>query len=150
YGSNEYSRPGYMANLKPDNCLCSSRTHLYISPEGRVLPCMPMADTILNDRMPFIQEKSLAECINDSAWFNIVNLRVRDYYAANDECRNCEYRSVCSPGCRAAALEDNPDNYMAKSKTLCTLIKGGWPQKIIDLMKRIKSELECSNLKNKQ
>lgn len=140
YGSNEYSIPGYMANLKPDNCLCSSRTNMYISPEGRVLPCMPMASTILNDRMPFIQEKSLAECINDSEWLKIVNIRVRDYYAANEECRNCEYVSVCSPGCRASVLEDNPDNLMAKSQTLCTLIKGGWPEKIIALVKKFRPE----------
>ncbi len=79
YGSNEFSIPGYMENQKSDSYLCSSRTHMYISPEGRVLPCMPMVNTILNDRMPFIQEKSLAECINDSEWFRIVNLRVRDF-----------------------------------------------------------------------
>ncbi len=146
YGSNEYSIPGYMENLKPDSCLCAFRTNMYISPEGRVLPCMPMADTILHDKMPFIQEKSLAECINDSAWLKVVNVRVRDYYAANEECRNCEYVSVCSPGCRASALEDNPDNFMAKNKTLCTLIKGCWPEKIIALMKTIKPEIKCTNL----
>lgn len=49
---NEFSIPGYMENLTPDSCLCSARMNMYISPEGRVLPCMPIADTILNDRMP--------------------------------------------------------------------------------------------------
>ena len=147
YELNEFYIPGYMENKKPDDCLCSFRTDMYISPEGRVMPCMPMAGTILHDRMPLIQEEGLAHCINDSFWFNIVNLRVRDYLAANAECRNCEYRSVCSTGCRASALEDSPDNYLAKSQTLCTLIKGKWPEKIIELMKRIKPEAECRNLK---
>lgn len=146
---NEFYIPGYMEKQKPDDCLCCSRTDMYISPEGRVMPCMPMAGTILHDRMPLIQEEGLAHCINDSFWFNIVNLRVRDYWAANEECRNCEYASVCSPGCRATALEYEPDNYMAKSPTLCTLIKGKWPEKIIDLMKRIRPEIECVNLKKK-
>ena len=150
YGMNEFHIPNYMEKSNPDSCICGIRSDMYISPEGRVLPCMPMAGTILNDRMPFIKEKSLAECINSSAWFNIVNLRVRDYWAANDECRNCEYASVCSPGCRATALEYEPDNYMAKSPVLCTLIKGKWPEKIITLMKRIKPEFECVNLRNRQ
>ncbi|MBQ7594028.1 MAG: radical SAM protein [Synergistaceae bacterium] len=150
HNPNEFYIPGYMEHQKPNDCICGcARTNIYITPEGRVLPCMPMAGTIVHDKMPLIQEKGLAECINNSFWLNIVNLRVRDYLAANDECRNCEYQEKCSVGCRADALETYPDNYMGKSPILCTFIKGGWPEKIISLMKKIKPEAECINLKLK-
>ena len=46
YGSNKFSIHGYMENITPNSCLCSARMHVYISPEGRVLPCMPIAGTV--------------------------------------------------------------------------------------------------------
>ncbi len=143
----KFDIPDYKSRKNPDQFICGcSRIHMYISPDGRVLPCMPMSGTPVHDKMPSIQEQGLAKCINDSFWFELVNFRQKDFLAANSECRNCEHVNECSAGCRADALNLDPDNYMGKSPMICELIKGGWPQKIISVMKAVNPEIQCVNL----
>ena len=141
-----FSIPEYCQNVDQDACICgAARNAVYISPEGRLLPCMPMAGTSFHDRMPLLTENSLAECINSSFWFELVNMRIRDFFAVNEDCRNCRQFRHCGGGCRAEALTSDPNNYMGKSPGLCELLLGGWPEKIISLMKTIKPEAECIN-----
>ena len=147
---NEFYVPVCQTPDDLDDCLCGSiRRSMYIMPEGRVLPCMPMAGTFVEEKMPFIQEHGLAECINDSYWLELVNLRLRSLFENNDECRTCEFSDKCSGGCRAAAMSFDHDNYFGKDLMTCELFKGRWGEKIITLMKRIKPEAECVNLQKK-
>ena len=144
-----FSIPEYRCGEDEDSCICGAvRNAMYIAPDGHLLPCMPMAGTPLQDRMPMLTEKSLAECINDSFWIELVNKRLRDFFAVNEGCRKCEQFEHCGGGCRAEALSADPDNYMGKSPGLCELLLGGWPEKIIDLMKRVKPEAECISFNN--
>lgn len=108
---------------------------------------MPMAAAKIQDRMPLLTEKSLAECINSSFWCELVNKRVKDFFALNEDCRTCEQFGRCNGGCRAEALAADPDNYMGKSPVLCELLLGHWPEKVIELMKTVKPEAECVNFK---
>ncbi len=143
--------PDYVQNVNQDSCVCGcARVMLYISPDGHVLPCMMTAGTNIQDRMPVLTEKSLAECINSSFWFELVNKRISDFFAVNEDCRKCEQSAHCTGGCRADALNADPDNYMGKSPMLCEFLLGHWPEKIISLMKIIKPEAECANLKQIQ
>lgn len=137
----EFHIPIYQKANDPDECICGSIRHsMYIMPEGRVLPCMPMAGTFVEKEMPFIQEHGLAECINNSYWFELVNLRLRSLFEKNDECKNCEFSDKCPGGCRAAAMSFDHDNYFAKDPMTCELLKGGWAEKIIEKMKTIRPE----------
>ena len=132
-------------DISTDGCICGcARIMIYISPEGQVLPCMPMAGTPVHEKMPFILEKGLAECINNSFWFELVNRRVKEFFAQNPECRSCEYSKRCGGGCRADALRVDPNNYMGKSPMTCELLLGGWPEKIIEAVKRVKPEAKLA------
>ena len=143
-----FSIPDYVQNVNQDACVCGcARIMLYISPDGHVLPCMMMAGTKIQDSMPLLTEKSLAECINGSCWFELVNKRVKEFFAVNEDCRTCEQFGRCNGGCRADAMSADPDNYMGKSPMLCEFLLGRWPEKIIALMKTVKPEAECINLK---
>ena len=144
----EFAIPDYVQNVKQDSCVCGcSRIMMYISPDGHVLPCMMMAGTKIQDRMPLLTENSLAECINSSFWFELVNKRVKEFFALNEDCRTCKSLKNCTGGCRADAVLADPDKYMGKSPMLCEFLLGGWPEKIIELMKTIKPEAKCTNLK---
>lgn len=137
----EFHIPIYQRTNNPDECICGPiRSSMYIMPEGRVLPCMPMTGTFVEKKMPFIQEHGLAECINNSYWFELVNLRLRSLFEKNDECRKCEFSDKCPGGCRAAAMSFDHDNYFAKDPMTCELFKGRWAEKIIDKMKTIRPE----------
>ena len=137
----EFHIPIYQRTNNPDECICGPiRSSMYIMPEGRVLPCMPMTGTFVEKKMPFIQEHGLAECINNSYWFELVNLRLRSLFEKNDECRKCEFSDKCPGGCRAAAMSFDHDNYFAKDPMTCELFKGRWAEKIIEKMKTIRPE----------
>ncbi len=99
--------------------------------------------------MPFIQEHGLSECINNSYWLELVNLRVLGLFEYNEVCRNCEISFRCGSGCRAEAMSYEPDSYFGKSPIVCELYKGGWPEKIIAEMKTIKLKAECIKFKQK-
>lgn len=141
----EFRIPNYREEeISPEGCVCGcARVMLYISPEGRLMPCMPMAGTPIQDKMPLLTENKLIDAINKSFWFELVNRRVKEFFAANDECRTCEYAKHCGGGCRADALSADPNNYMGKSPSLCELLRGEWPKKIIDAVKRAKPDAKC-------
>ncbi len=142
----KFSMPDYAQRVSQESCICGcARIMMYISPEGRVLPCMMMAGTKVQEMMPSLMEKSLAECINSSFWFELVNKRVKEFFALNEDCRTCKHMEHCGGGCRAEAVITDPDNYMGKASTLCEYLLGEWPEKIIALMKRVKPEAECVN-----
>ena len=47
----------------------------------------------------------------------------------NAECADCEYRARCMGGCRAAALDNTPDDILGRDMGCCTFYKDGWEQK---------------------
>ena len=143
----EFRIPEYQADeVSPENCVCGcARTMLYISPDGRLMPCMPMAGTSIHDKMPLLTENTLIDAINKSFWFELVNRRVKEFFADNEECWNCEYAKHCRGGCRADALRVDQNNYMGKSPSVCELLRGEWPKKIIEAVKRVKPEAKLGD-----
>ena len=91
----------------------------------------------------------MTECINNSYWLDMVNLRLHSLFEHNEECRRCDFSSRCCGGCRAEAMTYEPNSYFGKSPVICEMYKGGWPEKIIALMKTVKPEAECLNLRQK-
>ena len=141
----EFQVPSFRKDLTPERNICGcARNILYISPEGRVLPCVPMSGTKVEQMMPFIQDIGLMECINHTAWFQIVSTKIKDFFAVHDECKSCEWQKNCWGGCRAEALRVEPDNYLAKSPSMCYFLLNNWAQKVIDKVKQVRPDVKVA------
>ena len=119
-------------------CVCGhARNVMYISADGRTLPCMALSGSDLQNQFPFIDEIGLAECLNESTYMKLLETRASEVIAHNSECRTCEYAGSCLGGCRAAALETTPHDLMGRDMCACVLFKNGWIEKIQNLMETI-------------
>lgn len=112
-------------------CICGhARMVMYISAEGRTLPCMALSGMDIQEEFPLIGEVGLAKCLTDSRYMRLINTRVSEYLEHNPECAACEYAMECMGGCRAAALETTPNDILGKDACACELFTGGWKPKI--------------------
>ncbi len=110
--------------------LCGAvRYSCYITPEGRLLPCMPMTACKEQELFPLVQDIGLKQGLNDGFYMNIVDSRVEDLLAVNTECAACEHKYVCGGGCRASALEQDGD-LMGCDRNYCMLWKEGYIDRI--------------------
>ena len=110
--------------------LCSAaRYACYITPEGRLLPCMPMTSCKNQDAFPLVQEIGLKKGLSDSFYMDIVGSRVKDLLAANFKCAACEHKYQCGGGCRALALEQT-GNLMGCDGNQCILWNEGYVERI--------------------
>lgn len=110
--------------------LCkAARYTCYITPEGRLLPCMPMTACKEQGLFPMLPDIGLQNGLKDSFYSKIVNSRVKDLLAVNEMCASCEYKYDCGGGCRASALEQTGD-LMGSVKDQCVLWKEGYVVKI--------------------
>lgn len=114
------------------NChMCgNARLSCYITPEGRLLPCMPMTSSPEQSRFPRVQEIGLRQGLSDSLYMKFVNGRVKDLFEANAECASCPYRLRCGGGCRATALIDGEHELMGCDRMMCMLWKEGYAERI--------------------
>lgn len=108
----------------------ATRWACYITPDGRLLPCMPMTASPQQERFPKVQDIGLKQGLSDSYYMEFVNGRVRDLLEANEECGSCPYRLRCGGGCRATALLDGNHELMGCDRTMCMLWKEGYVERI--------------------
>lgn len=108
----------------------AARWACYITPEGRLLPCMPMTSSTEQNRFPKVQEIGLRKGLSDSFYMEFVNGRIQDLFEANEECATCSYRLKCGGGCRATALLDGSHNLMGCDRIMCMLWKEGYVERI--------------------
>lgn len=113
------------------NCyMCSSvRWSCYITPEGRLLPCMPMTASPQQEKFPLVQDIGLKQGLSDSYYMQFVNGRIKDLFAENAECNACQYRYKCGGGCRAAALASD-GKLMGCDRGMCMFWKNGYYERI--------------------
>lgn len=128
-------------NFKCDNhCVCgTARNYMQIDYDGSVVPCMPM-DYAAGNKKYFsrITDKSLKEILDDETYMRLVNTRLGDYFKANPECADCEYKNRCGGGCRGMAMFENRDgDLFGIDKGTCNFFKGGYYDKIIALAKSL-------------
>lgn len=111
--------------------LCgATRWSCYITPEGRLLPCLPMTASMEQECFPKIQDIGLKQGLKDSYYMQFVNGRIKDLFEANKECAACKYRYKCGGGCRAAALLDGEHNIMGCDRNMCNIWKKGYVERI--------------------
>lgn len=119
-------------------CVCGHARHvMYISPEGRVLPCFSLSGMDVQYEFPLITEVGLAECLTDSYYMKVIDTRASELMKHNARCETCEYVKKCLCGCRAAALESYPDDIMGIDEATCRMYQGGWIERIQDTMKQL-------------
>ena len=135
----EYELPSVKNCANPEKtCVCGhARKVMYISAEGRTLPCMALSGMDIQQEFPLITEIGLAACITDSRYMRLIDTRAAEVLAHHPECRNCEYAMQCLAGCRASALETNPEDILSIDKAACAIFKGGWIEKIRKTMEAI-------------
>lgn len=110
--------------------LCGAvRTTSYISPEGRLLPCMPMSGFDEQHLFSRVQEIGLQKGLSDSFYMQIASSKVKDLLAVNKECNACPHKLKCGGGCRAHALRDT-HMLMGKDPMYCMLWNGGYVERI--------------------
>lgn len=114
------------------------RRGMYVSPKGNVLSCMSMVGTPIEDKFPNMLETPLEEILDKSSvYMDIINYRISDFMEHNPECKSCEYRVDCCGGCRALAIQQYPDDYLAKDPYTCEYFRGGWKEKKDELLRRL-------------
>ena len=119
-----------------------ARQVMYISPEGRTLPCLSLSGMEVQERFPLIPDAGLSKCITDSFYMKMIDTRVSEYNEQHPDCEVCEYGRFCCGGCRASALGTSADPYdlMAVDEACCKLYRDGWAEKVMKLMHDIRSE----------
>ncbi len=106
------------------------RTSCYIAPDGRLLPCMPIASVPDQSIFPKIQEIGLAQALRDSFYMHYIDLRVKDLRDACKTCRECPYLLKCGGGCRACAAATGEKNLMGPDPMRCLMWKGGYVDRV--------------------
>lgn len=119
--SNDTSGPGAIkasAEWSQRHYCESMQYQAYISPEGRLIPCMGFADTTLGEKFPSILQEHLGELTLDSYYHDVTDTKVTDYLAENPGCKACEHLPQCRGGCMVEGITDEGD-YLVPDQTCC-------------------------------
>ncbi|MCR4907467.1 MAG: radical SAM protein [Lachnospiraceae bacterium] len=108
-------------------CLAARQT-MYLGPDGRILPCVPMSETDYSqERFPLISELSIKEALEDSSYINFIRVDLKEYREHNPGCGICEYKNRCAAGCRGrAVLHNNGADLLGIDPESCLFYKGGY------------------------
>lgn len=110
--------------------LCGSvRAHVYITADGRLLPCMPMTACKEQELFAKVTDIGLRKGLSDSFFMEFVDRRVSDLIKANEKCGTCPHVLKCGGGCRAAALEKTGD-LMGADEGVCMMWNEGYVDRI--------------------
>lgn len=144
----EYDVPSVKHCSNPDKtCVCGhARMVMYISAEGRALPCMALSGMEIQEEFPLIPEIGLAKCLTDSMYMRMIDTRATEVLAHNPDCRDCPHAMQCLAGCRASALEAHPADILAKDPAACAIFRSGWVEKIRAVMARINAGNSASKI----
>ena len=133
-------------------CVCNhARMVMYISPEGRALPCMSLSGMEIQEEFPLIPELGLAKCITDSFYMDFINTRADKVLGHNPECGDCIWRSWCQGGCRAGGLDaSGQTDLLYKDPACCEMYRNGWVGRITEVMRRIRPEASSPVLRDEK
>ena len=118
--------------------LCAAaRYAVYLTPDGRLLPCMPMTGCEdLQDTFSKVTDTGLRYGLTESTFMRFVDSRVRDLAERNRKCASCRYLFSCGGGCRAEAYAAPGAEIMAQEAFFgsdlnqCILFQEGYVERI--------------------
>lgn len=116
-----------------------AKNHMYICPNGQLLPCMSLGGLESNLSETYIQSAPLKELLKSSNYLSLVNSTVKDFCQRNAECNKCPYKLRCGGGCRASALLTDND-YFGCDRACCDIFKKGYIEKIKE---RANAAMKC-------
>jgi len=148
-----YIIPEYHHTSDPRQCcICGhARMTMYISPEGRALPCMSLTGMAIQDEFPLVTELGISKCLTDSRYMDFLDTRADRVLEHNPECRDCIWRSWCLGGCRASGLSDSGErDLLYKDEATCKMYSDGLMWRLISLMKEISAEVRTDATDDKE
>jgi len=116
--------------------LCeASKLFPHLLPDGRLLPCMPMCGTEMEEIAPNILtgEYDICRALTDSPLGAYMNYTYHDVFEREAECNACEHKYRCTR-CPAASLPHG--SVFAKAPLTCQVVKGHYDEKIKEIMGR--------------
>ena len=119
------------------NPICgTARSTMYMGPDGRILPCIPMSESnVLQDYFPKIESMSLREALSDSNYMSFVSTTLDEYLGHNPKCAACEYKNRCGAGCRGKAVEANKGtDLLGVDPDACLFFTGGYYDRAVALV----------------
>ena len=122
-----------------DKAICASaRTKMYLGPDGRILPCIPMSELDHTSGLfPTLGEMTLAEALSDSSYMDFISTTLEAYLAHNPTCASCEYKNRCGGGCRGRAVGANGgSDLLGVDPDTCLLFTGGYYDRVQELIGR--------------
>lgn len=114
--------------------LCeASKLFPHLLPDGRLLPCMPMCGTEMEEKAPNILTGGydIKRALNDSPLAQYMAYTYRDVFEHEAECAACPHKYLCN---RCPATSLNYGSLFAKSPLTCAFIKGNYKDKIREIM----------------
>lgn len=139
--SYSYSIPEAKNKMKRDflhNWVCceTMRNTLYINPEGKLLGCEALTNSVIARNFPNILENSLEEIlIEGTPFMNFIDQRLSELEKNNNECPECSFYDICHGGCRGNANEAG--SFWGKDPIACTFFKKGFYNKIVKRMESL-------------
>lgn len=130
YGGGEGTERGYACGAVANG--------MYVSPAGKVLPCMTLGGTAIDALFPSMLEQPLAAILSDSYYRDMSLLKMRSCIEHNQRCRDCQWRLYCGAGCRACACGEESTDYLGIDEEVCYFFESGWFQKACELRERYK------------
>ncbi len=117
------------------------KTSMYISPQGKVLPCMTLGGTAIDAQFDSMLEKDLSEILKASHYRDICNVKMGDCIRYNEKCHDCKYRLKCGAGCRACGCGETGTDYMAIDEECCSFYLNGWYEKALEMIGKYQDRL---------
>ena len=135
----DYSLPalgGCGTKAQENEHLCeASKLFPHLLPDGRLLPCMPMCGTEMEEHAPNILtgDYDISKALIDSPLGKYMQYTYRDVFLHEEECRRCPHKYQCNR-CPATSLLYG--SLFAKSPLTCAFIKQNYAERIRDVMER--------------
>ncbi len=126
----------------------SVKSGMYISPQGKVLPCMTLGGTAIDSKFDSILEKPLKEILSDSYYKDVCFLKMGDCIKHNEMCHDCRYRLLCGAGCRAKACGETSTEYNGIDEDACHFFKSGWYEKAREFIEKYRDSFPEPDMKS--
>ena len=116
----------------------SARGTMYLGPDGRILPCIPMSETDASqEHFPLLGSMTLREALSDSNYMSFISATLDQYLEHNPRCASCEYKNRCGGGCRGRAVGANGgSDLLGVDPDTCLLFTGGYYDRVQELIGR--------------
>lgn len=145
-GEKDYVLIPVKQHRKCSDCLCEP-THnvVYITADGFTTPCLYVASQEAPCvKLPNVKD-GLGAALSDPNYLNMADVTVDAYFDHNPSCRSCRYSSLCMGGCRAHALETNPNDYLSRDYENCMFYHEEFHTRTVNLIKNVCPEAKCIN-----